>query len=127
MVCDGSKEPVRRRHWPEAEKRRMVAEVGVDGRSLSDVARRHGVHPTVLGRWRARYGERADVPISATPTFVPVTVAAPVAMPEPPLKAEDGGRARVIEVILSNGRRLIVADGIAPARLRVLIAAVESA
>jgi transposase-like protein len=94
---------------------------------VADVARRHGVHPTVLGRWRARYGERADVPISATPTFVPVTVAAPVAMPEPPPKDEDGGRARVIEVVLAKGRRLIAAEGIAPAQLRVLIAAVESA
>lgn len=105
----------------------MVAEVGVDGQSLSDIARRHGVHPTVLGRWRTRYGARSDVPPPAAPSFVPVTVTAPVAMPEPPPKDEDGGRARVIEVVLAKGRRLIAAEGIAPAQLRVLIAAVESA
>ncbi len=105
----------------------MVAEVGVDGQSLSDVARRHGLQPSVLGRWRARLGERSVLASPAAPTFVPVTVAAPVPMPEPPPK-DDGGRGeRVIEVVLANGRRLVAAEGIAPSRLRLLITAVEAA
>lgn len=41
------------------------------------------------------------------PSFIPVTVAAPVVMPEPPPKDEGGGREHVIEVVLSNGRRLM--------------------
>ena len=105
----------------------MVAEVGVDGQSLSDVARRHGLLPCVLGRWRARYGERADVPPPAAPTFVPVTVAGPEAKAKP-LPPSNGGRGEgVIEVVLANGRRLVAAEGIAPSRLRLLIAAVEAA
>lgn len=104
----------------------MVAEVGVDGQSLSDIARRHGLHPSVLGRWRGRYGERTASPPPAAPTFVPVTVAASVALPEPPPGKGDRSES-VIEIVLANGRRLVAAEGIAPSRLRLLIAAVEVA
>jgi transposase len=114
----------RRRHWPEAEKRRIAAEVGVDGASLSDVARRHGIHGSVIGRWCERFGE-ASAP--ATP-FLPVTVAAPeAALPPAAPSMVAQTREAVVEVVLANGRRLVVAESIAPPRLRVLIAAVEAA
>lgn len=45
-----------------------------------------------------------------------------------PLPPGNGGRGEsVIEVVLANGRRLVAAEGIAPSRLRLLIAAVEAA
>jgi len=115
----------RRRHWPEAEKRRIAAEVGVAGHSLSDVARRHGIHASVIGRWCERFDDEP-----ATMAFVPVTVT--VAAPEaalaptaPPIVAP--ARDAVVEVFLANGRRLVAAESIAPSRLRLLIAAVEAA
>jgi transposase len=114
--------PGRRRHWPEAEKRRIAGEVGLDGQSLSDVARRYGIHASVIGRWCERFGEAS----TAVP-FVPVTVAVPEA-PLPPAAPPVVAPARdaVVEVFLANGRRLVVAESIAPSRLRLLIAAVEA-
>jgi len=94
----------------------------VAGQSLSDVARRHGIHASVIGRWCERFGG------TATAAFVPVTVAVPEAALPPtasPIVAQ--ARDAVIEVVLANGRRLVAAEGIAPSRLRVLIAAVETA
>jgi transposase len=125
MVCDGSgdERPARRRHWPEAEKRRMVGEVEASGRSVAEIARRYRLASSVLGRWCARYGTKT--PPAIAPSFIPVTVVASATeMNEP-----DGprcGEARV-EILLANGRRLMADEGIAPARLRLLIAAIEGA
>ena len=125
MVCDSSSDerPVRRRHWPEAEKRRMVAEVEASGRSVAEIARRYRLASSVLGRWCTRYGTK--MPPATAPSFVPVTVAAPTTETKEP----DGlrhGEAR-IEILLTHGRRLVADEGIAPSRLRLLIAAIEGA
>jgi transposase len=42
----------RRRRWSVEEKLRMVAESCEPGESVSAVARRHGVAPNLLYRWR---------------------------------------------------------------------------
>jgi transposase len=48
-----------RRRWSEAEKRAVVAEADWPGVNISAVARRHGIKPSLLFRWRrlARDGE----------------------------------------------------------------------
>ena len=43
---------VRRREWPEALKRQMVAETLEAGSSVSIVARRHDVNTNQLFKWR---------------------------------------------------------------------------
>lgn len=106
----------------------MVAEVGIDGQSRADVARRHGLHSSVFGRWCGRYGARAASPSPAAPSFIPVAVVAPEAGALGPAPESEGGRGEgVIEVVLANGRRLVTGESIAPSRLRLLIAAVEAA
>ena len=65
------------------------------------------------------------MPPATAPSFVPVTVAAPTTETKEP----DGlrhGEAR-IEILLTHGRRLVADEGIAPSRLRLLIAAIEGA
>ena len=42
----------RRRRWSAAEKLRIVEETLYDGESISAVARRNGVAPNLLYRWR---------------------------------------------------------------------------
>ena len=42
----------RRRRWSVAEKVRMVEESELPGMSVSYVARKHGVSPSMLFRWR---------------------------------------------------------------------------
>ena len=94
----------------------MVREVAESGLPAAEVARRNGVHPSVLGRWC-----RDAAP--AAPDYLPVQVAAP--------KAEEAAPApetpSAVEIVLTNGRRLIVSDTIASNRLRTLVAALEEA
>jgi transposase len=48
IITDGG----RRRRWSAAEKLRIVEETLYDGDSVSAVARRNGVAPNLLYRWR---------------------------------------------------------------------------
>jgi transposase len=73
-----------RRSWPEALKARIVRESFAAGAMVDDVARRHGVAPRQLTRWRraARDG-RLVFEKDAVPSFVPLTVEAAEPEPEP--------------------------------------------
>ena len=81
-----------RRRWSEAQRRRIVAESYHGGESASAVARRYGVHTSVLFRWRRRYRTAADTGAG----FVPVVVEASEAA---------GGR---MEIVLGEDVRVIV-------------------
>lgn len=123
MACDRSQDVPRRRRWPEAEKRRLVAEVEAGGRPVAQVAAVHDVHPSLLARWVVQFGRQAGA------ILVPVqmqTALAEAAIPrqEPAPRCRSG---RCVEVHLANGRRLVVAEDITPERLRSLLAAVEAA
>lgn len=118
MACKGSlMAGPRRRVWPEAEKRWIVAEVAAGG-VFSEMARPR----------RSRQSFCAAGASVATPSFVPVAlaedsapaVAVPVPVPVPTLSARDD-RAMTVEVVLANGRRLVVDERIAPG----LVAAIE--
>lgn len=52
----------RRRRWTISEKRRIIEESFAPGASVSEVARRHEVHPNQLHGWRkeARLGGPVD-------------------------------------------------------------------
>ncbi|WP_093257176.1 IS66-like element accessory protein TnpA [Rubrimonas cliftonensis] len=107
----------RRRRWSDAEKLRIVAESMAGRRQVSATARRHGISRSQLVTWRdlAREGRLIDGSDAApcdAPTFTPVVLAA-----DPP--ATSGADAR-IEIVLCNGRRLLVGadvDAVAVARL----------
>jgi transposase len=47
----------RRRRWSVAEKVRLVEETLEPGMSVSFVARRHGISPSLLFKWRQRMAE----------------------------------------------------------------------
>ena len=98
-----------RRRWSEAQRRRIVAESYRSGESASAVARRHGVHTSVLFRWRRRYRTPADTGAG----FVPVVVEAPE------LSSEAApGR---MEIVLGDDVRVIVDATVhAPALARVV-------
>ena len=98
-----------RRRWSEAQKRPIVAESYRSGDSVSGVARRHGVHSTVLFRWRRRYRKPADTGAG----FVPVIVGTPERT-----SAAATGR---MEIVLGGDVRVIVDATVhAPALARVL-------
>jgi transposase-like protein len=45
----------RRRKWSVGEKMRIVQELERSGAAVSEVARRHGAHTSMLTRWRAQH------------------------------------------------------------------------
>ncbi|MGE3643974.1 MAG: transposase [Beijerinckiaceae bacterium] len=55
----------RRRRWTAAQKLRMVEETWQTGESLSEVARRNGVVPNLLYRWRKLMSEGGAVAVPA--------------------------------------------------------------
>jgi transposase-like protein len=67
----------RRRSWPVAEKRRIVAETLVAGASVSVVARRHDVNANQVVKWRRELeaSDRAALPVAHC-EFVPIGAAA---------------------------------------------------
>lgn len=76
--------PERRRRWTTEQKLELVMQTLAPGASLSLVARRYGVHSSVLFRWRRRFATRvpgaqaAVKPVGggAAPRLVPVRVVA---------------------------------------------------
>lgn len=97
----------RRKRWPEALKREIVAATLQPGASVSVVARRYDVNANQVFSWRRRYRGSID-PNSSTPGLVPVTVlpepagartadgvAPPVPAPSPAIEIEVGGLYRV--------------------------------
>lgn len=107
---------VTRRAWSDDEKRTILAEAATTATSISAVARRHGVHASLLFRWR-RAAERRQQP--SPPTFVPLALPAPTT-PAP------AAAAGLIEIELAGGHRVRAEPGADPALLRNVIAALLS-
>ena len=100
-----------RRRWSREEKRAIIEEAARTTISVSAVARRHGIAPSLLFRWRRDFAEAARV---VAPAFIPLALPAPA-------EATDRDRCRrlcataelrcgSIEIDLAGGRRLRV-DG----------------
>jgi transposase len=109
----------RRRRWSLLEKQEIVAETLQPGTSVSAVAQRHGMHPSQLFAWRkaARDGRLIG---DGSVEFAPVVIASN--MPErvalPPADAPSSGR---MEIVLDNGRRVIVDASVRAAALARVI------
>lgn len=121
-----------RRIYSPEEKIRLVGEAHGGRGAVTAVARRHGVCTSLIYRWRRQLksGELS----AEEPGFVPVHVlaAAPAGLPSPvmtpstPEPPPVERRAALVEVVLSNGRVLRVAEDIAPAILRRLVGALDA-
>lgn len=118
----------RRRRWTEAEKLRIVEESLAGPRLVSATARRHGITRSLLSAWRRLHAEgRLLGAEGRVPSFAPVMVAPeppPPAAPHEASPALDAGR---VEIVLRNGRRIVVGAGLDAAALAQLIAVVERA
>lgn len=65
--------PERRRRWSIAEKQAIVAESFMPGQSVSLVARRHGLNPNQLFKWRKLYTEGSLSAMAAGEEVVPAS------------------------------------------------------
>lgn len=107
-----------RRVWSREEKRAIIAEAQNTTTSISAVARRHGLHPSLLFRWRRDALEEERVA-----TLVPQPAFIPLALPAP-CGAPPGERtAGVIELDLAGGHRLRAEGSVDAAMLRSVIEA----
>ena len=113
-----------RRDWSVLDKRRVVIEASIPGANVSAVARRHGIAPPLLYRWRKELA-----PDRPAATFMPVTITAPaqasmqtpqVSVPVMPPKP-----ASAIEIMLANGRAVRVGADVDTVALVRIVAALE--
>jgi transposase len=111
-----------RRRWSKAEKLVIVAEASAPDVNVSAVARRHGIQPSLLFRWREQFADSLesdlDLPNSPSdpgPSFVPVTL--PATAPQQ--------SACTVEIVLRNGRRVRVRASIDPVALKRIVDVLE--
>jgi transposase len=105
----------RRREWPEALKRQMVAETLEPGSSVSIVARRHDVNTNQLFKWRRELLPKAVPAVVEAGTMVPVEIVS-----ERPRRRR-AERKGVIEIEFGNGARVSLRGEVVPAVLRQVI------
>ena len=112
-----------RRRWSEAEKRRIVEEASGSCTNVSAVARRHGIKPALLYRWKKELA--GTVPAArGSVDLVPVTVAErPEDVPPPPASDATGS---MIEITLGNGRTLKVSADLDAVTLQRLLSIIDA-
>ena len=105
----------RRRRWSISDKQQIVAETLKPGESVSAVAQRYGLHPSQLFAWRKAARDSRLIEGSGV-EFAPVVIAPEPAALAPPTLAP--GR---MEIVLGNGRRVIVDNSVRTAALARVI------
>jgi len=114
----------RRRRWSALAKQQIVAEAATPGGSVSAVARRYGLHPSQVFLWRKaeRTGGSAVAARArlAESGFVPVVIAD--GCDPPAASRNDRGR---MEIVLGNGRSIVVDASVDAAALVRVIAVVD--
>jgi len=96
----------RRRHWSDADKIWLVEESHRGHRQVSATARRHGISRSLLTVWRRQYrnGELAN---ASGPAFVPVQMTS-----ERDTSPRQPAPDVQLEILLRNGRRLLVSSSV---------------
>ena len=112
----------RRRHWSDAAKIRIVEESFLGHRQVAATARRHGVSRSLLTIWRRQYRDGA-LGTDARPAFISLTLppGPPAAMPATAPVAEHDTADVQLEIVLRNGRRLLVPSAVDPEVLARLL------
>ena len=112
-----------RRRWTLEEKRRIVAESDSGTRQVSPTARRYGLSTGQLFTWRrlARKGRLGGdtEPVAFAEAVIVDRGAAAAALPPP------AGACGRMEIVLADGLRVIVEQGVDPNALACLIGALE--
>jgi transposase len=113
----------RRRRWSDREKAQIVREVQRPGAILQEVAERHGLHPSLLTRWRAQHRTVVKKAPLRQARLLPVRVE-PQTRSTP--RALDGIRLSAsklgsIEVEFSAGRRVHIQGMVDAQTLRTLL------
>ena len=109
-----------RRSWTREEKRAIVDAAERTTATVSAVARRHGLTPSLLFRWRREvWDEDRAVALPIQPAFVPLALPAPSTAASCDTVLQDPA----IEIELAGGHRLRAQAGVDPDLLRDVLAA----
>ena len=108
-----------RRSWTREQKQAILTEAKNPATTVSAVARRRGIAPSLLFRWRreALDAERAAA-LPPQPAFVPLCLSGPVST-DPSERTQSG----IIEIELATGHRLRADASVDIGVLRTLIEA----
>jgi transposase len=103
----------RRRDWTAEEKAEILAATMAPGASVTEVARRFGVGPTLVWTWRRK--AMAELAAELGPRFVPLqieeeTAQSVVAVSDPPPPSGRGLVAGSIEVAIGRARIRVEGD-----------------
>jgi transposase len=107
-----------RRRWLREQKLAILAEADAPGSSVSEAARRHGLHTSLLFRWRR---DLSKSPVPPVQSFVPVMLPPPTG-PATTVPA----RSDIIEIVLAGRRMVRVGAGVDLSALRRIIDALET-
>jgi transposase len=118
----------KRRRWPEALKRELVAATLEPGASVSIVARRHDVNANMLFKWRRQFTTVAQPSWAPPAGLVPVEIvpdapmiSSPTVEPRP---VADRPTAGSIEIALTGGVRVRIKGAVDPAAVTAAVVAV---
>ena len=115
----------RRRRWSDREKAQIVREVQRPGAILQEVAQRHGLHPSLLTRWRAQHRTVVKKRSLRQARLLPVRVEPQTRSTARASQVEDirssASKLGSIEVELSTGRRVHIQGMVDAQTLRTLL------
>lgn len=115
----------RHRRWDDEKKLSLVLSVGVDGATITDVARRHDVTRQQIYTWRSALKQKGLLLPSLKPVFLPVDM--PVVQSKSGMADTTACLSAAVELQLRCGRSLRLDGNIDGVVLARLIRAVEAA
>lgn len=92
-----------RRRWALAEKQRIVEQTLCEGASVEGVAREHGLHASVISRWRSLYRVGKLIECSHKTAGKPAAAFVPIT-----LEGKNPVIASAVEISLPSGMKLRV-------------------
>ena len=113
----------RRRRWSDAEKLSILASVGVNGATVTEVARHYEITRSQVYGWRRDLKRKRLAPVGAPARFVSL---APV-LPDLESREDWSGGESIVEIVLRGGRLLRVSGDLDGATLARLIRVTEAA
>jgi transposase len=116
----------KRRRWPEALKRQLVAETLEPGASVSIVARRHDINANQLFKWRHELAPATGTEASLVPVAVVPEAVTGAVLESGPVVRTAPMPAR-IEIALTGGVRVRIEGAVDPAAVTAAVAAVMKA
>jgi len=116
----------RRRHWSDVDKIRIVKDGFLGYRQVSSTARRHDVSRSLLATWRRQY-RNGELGGETLPVFIPLSISreASAAAPATALAAARIAPDVQLEIVLRNGRRLLVPPVVDPEMLERLLPVID--